>query len=239
MASRGEQPARSRLRHLPQRTDPSGRRAGGLGAGPRPRAADPSGRQPRAGAVGLPRRFGRGCRPRPRHRPVTARPRPAAAAARSAAPDPGGGLDPVGDPDVPVLRGLDGLHHLHGRAVPDPAQHRARGGIGASPACRRRPQPRRGRCRDPARGDPAGRRAQHRDGGGDRDGHGVVLPRDCRDDLRPVRDRLLHLGILYAAELRRHRRRHAVDRPPRDGIEPRRPLARRPGDALGRRGGQR
>src|SRR5207253_814519 len=45
----------------------------------------------------------------------------------------------------------------------------------------------------------------------------LVLPRNRGDDLRPVRDRLLHVGSLHAAELRRHHRWHAGDRPARNG----------------------
>ncbi len=40
-----------------------------------------------------------------------------------------------GDPDVPFVGGLDDLHYLHRRAVPDPAQYRAwRGGARSAPA---------------------------------------------------------------------------------------------------------
>ena len=44
----------------------------------------------------------------------------------------------------------------------------------------------------------AGGRAQHRHRPGDRHGHLLVLPGHGRDDLGPVRHRLLHLGVLHA-----------------------------------------
>jgi NitT/TauT family transport system permease protein len=65
--------------------------------------------------------------------------------------------------------------------------------------------------------DTARRGAQHRYRPGNRHGHGLVLPRHRRDDLGPVRHRLLHLGFVHHPELRRHRGRHAGHRPVRHG----------------------
>ena len=73
----------------------------------------------RASAASSRPRIGRSRRPR----------RPAAAAAGIAAADPGRGLDPAVDPDVSVVRTLDDLHHLHRRAVSDPAEHGPRRGM--------------------------------------------------------------------------------------------------------------
>ena len=66
------------------------------------------------------------------------------------AADPGRGLDPSRDPDVPVVRAVDDVHHLHGRPVPDPAQHRARGRGRRSASRRVGAQPRRREAGDPA-----------------------------------------------------------------------------------------
>ena len=84
----------------------------------------------------------------------------------------------------PSSESCDDLHHLHRRAVPDPAQHgprrRARRSaprrVGAQPGRARRRSCSRGRsCRAPR---PASSPGWHRHG------HVVVLPRHRRDDLR-------------------------------------------------------
>jgi NitT/TauT family transport system ATP-binding protein len=65
---------------------------------------------------------------------------------------------------------------------------------------------------------------------------GLVLPGDRRDDRRPVRHRVLHLGVVQPADLPEHRRRHGVHRALRSAQQRRGQAPRGNADALAARG---
>ena len=147
-------------------------------------------------------------------RQVWARARPVHAGCRDPAADPRDRLGADVDHAVAEQRGRHRLHHVHRRVLSDPAQYHSRRSLAGRRAGTGRPLPRRQRAAAVLERDPAGLAAAHLHRPRGRHGRGLGFADRRRDDLRPVRCRLFHLGSVLAGGLSRDHARHDHDRRP-------------------------
>ena len=138
---------------------------------------------------------------------------------RGLSADPSDRLGADVDHAVALERGEHRLHHLPRLVLPHPHQHPPRDEDGRSGAGARGAVPGRKRGRDLPRGLFPCRPTAHLHRPDRRHGRRLGVADRGRDDLRAVRDRLLHLGGLFARAILRHRARNDLHRRSRAGFE--------------------
>ena len=149
---------------------------------------------------------------RPGHGPFQADSRSDLPGFRSAASDPRDRLGADGDHALADQRAEHRLHHFSRLVLSDPGQYAARHVAGRSGSGAGGAMPRRPGNLDLPRSLFSGLAASHFHRAYGRNGRRLGFADRGRDDLRPIRHRLFHLGSLFAGPIRRHRARHDRDR---------------------------